>query len=185
MPPRRKTPISPRRVFKKVAACRFFLEQMQQHEDEENEFTYCLSAFLAALQSVAWLTPMADPKLRSEIDQLVENHPDLKYLLNARHAELHRDGVSITMSFGSSLGTQPRGFRFPSSRFHSRFEGRLARSRFHPLWAQSIYQPRYCHTWRFRDYPMENILQICRDCLDILEALVARTFPRAALLAGL
>ncbi len=188
MPSRRKTPIAPERVLKKVAECNFFLEQMQQHEHEQDEFAYCLSAFLTALQSVAWVTPMADLKrgkqLRSEIEQLAKTHPDLKYLLNARGAEVHREGVALTMSFGSSLSPQQRGFRFPSSRFQGRYEGRFAHARFQPPWSQSIYRPIYRHTWQFQDYPLRNIVAICRDCLNILNAVVTRTFPGAALLAS-
>lgn len=91
---RRKTPIAPKRVLKKVGECHFFLELMQQHEHEEKEFTYCLSAFLTALQSVASLTPMADPQrqrqLKSVIERLIKTHPNLEYLLNARDVEAAR-----------------------------------------------------------------------------------------------
>lgn len=184
MPSRKKTSTKPERVLKKVAECKFFLDQMEQRENEEDEFAFCLSAFLSALQSVAWLLPMADSKrreqLRRQIEQLENTHPDLKYLLNARDAEVHREGVAITLSFGSSLSLRQREFRFPSSRFHGRFEGRFARPRFQSPRAQPIYQRSYRHSWRFQDYPLGNIVEICRDCLDTLVTLVPGAFPAAA-----
>jgi hypothetical protein len=181
---RKHLQISPERVRKKIAECNFFLAQMHERQHDESEFSFCLSAFLAALSSVAWLAPMAAPdlkrrkQLRREIEHLAKTHADLRYLLSARHAEVHRDGVAITISFGTTLPAKHAGFRFPNSRFRGRLEGRFAHSRFQRPWAQAVYRPMHLHTWRFVEYPLRNIVEICRDCLNALNLVLIQAFPR-------
>jgi len=123
MPARKKLVVSRDRLLSKVAECRYFLQHMEQHQGNPNEFGFGLSAFLCAFKSVASLTPQIypDPKrqkqFRNGINQLRDGHPDLNYLLNARDAEVHREGVKIVLVLNSFLKPRQKGFTFPSSRF--------------------------------------------------------------------
>jgi hypothetical protein len=184
MPVRRRMHLSPERVFRKIDECNFFLEQMQERQQNENQFSFCLSAFLTALASVAWFIPMAesDPgrrrRLKGQIARLEQTHPDLTYLLNARDAEVHREGVAIRVRFGMKFPTTATGFRFPRSRLTSRrFEGRFAVSRFErPRSPLSVSLHR--DTWRFEDRPIGDIVNICAACLNLLSATVRQAFAQ-------
>jgi len=177
MAKRKRKLITPQRVLNKVEECRFFLRCMEQHEQEPEEFGYYVSAFLSALKTVEYLTPIAarqhQARVRKEIHQLKGARPDLNYLLNARDAEVHQEGVALVMTFNSPTQLQEPGFVFRSARFRGRFEGRF-RSGFRLPKLKTIYEPVYRDRWWFRDF-LAPVVGVCRNCLDALEGLVNRT----------
>jgi hypothetical protein len=179
--PHRHVPVDPGRVLKKFRECGFFLQMMEQREQNEDEFGFCLSAFLTALKSLSDLIPMADREhkvqLRESIEIIKDDNPDLKYLLGARDAEVHRDGVTLQLSLSTSVRTIRDDSRFARSRLQPRPIGRFHHVRLQSRYGQPHYETVYRHSWRFKDYPVHNITDMSRGCLDSFNPLIEQLFP--------
>jgi hypothetical protein len=96
MADRHKLAISLQRIGGKLLECEFFLERVEDATRTE-DFGYYLSAFLAALSTftdLALITRYAKGAKQAR-KKLLEQPSDLGFLLNARHVEVHQEGVRI------------------------------------------------------------------------------------------
>jgi len=174
--------IAPSRLLKKIGEAQFFLEKMRGSNESPQELGFYLSAFLSALKSIEYLAPLTSrdrqAEIRKGISQLRDNHAALNYLLEARDAEVHREGVGLVLESLTTLKVSKPTFIFPSARFKGRYEGRFQGRFEQPNLGQSqastVYRPVYRDVWYFENYRRE-VVETCRDSFHALKTRVTKS----------
>lgn len=158
------------RALEKVEEGRFFLTLMKINRKTPQQFGYCLSAFLSAFKSAfeRLKTTVGDEHIRRRAANAVRNlrqsRPDVDFLMEARNAEVHREGVKIELEWQTPSVTPERWwsrFNPPWARSESRFNPRWGRAEGHPV-----------AVWKFSDRRTADVITLCKNSLNALEDLI-------------
>lgn len=153
---------NPQRVLDKIEECRFFWVKMCDSADAENpqELLYFLSAFMAAFRTTVYrlygvTKHLLDESTKEDLQRRVEQHPEVSFLVNSTHCEIHGDGPTIFRQF--IVRPEPG---FPSRLGEAkRYGGTYYR-------AGVIITER--NGWQFVGHRKE-ILQLCREGREAIE----------------
>jgi len=153
----------PERVFEKIEESRFFLARMADYEKRDQEFGYCLSAFLSGFKSIVCrLERSVGRTILPTVRQRLHSDPDIDFLCRARDIEVHSNGLIVFPIYNIERG-EPR---IPE-RWQSLWEPPMRR--FNPIHPRSrIVQL----GWQFSDHPARNVIELCYDTLNSIEQIV-------------
>jgi hypothetical protein len=169
---------NPQRVLDKARECRYFLDEVAEHENAGSidKFMYSLSAFLKSFRSIAYRLYGVTENQSSHdemkaLESQLNAHWRVGFLIDQANLEVHGDGAVIWRRFNVSVSDDIQE-RWPS-RWSSRFRGgdrwpsRLI-SRFRPpVRTQAIVEA----DWQFAG-KSSSLLDLCGNGLEDIESLV-------------
>jgi hypothetical protein len=180
---RRYTATNPDRVTEKVRECRFFALQMAEYEKAKDieKFIYCLSAFLCAFRTIVGrligvVETVSGKESKKKLWSRLQSERDIWFLKDVTDLEVHGDGPTVWPKYTVHVLSSVRESHYrgrPRQRFASRFEGR-----FHPR-VESQHVDVQIENWQFEGHP-KNLIELCRDSLGELEAIVRKELPGTA-----
>lgn len=149
------------RALEKVDEARFFLARMEDHGGNWPEFGYYLSAFLSAFRSIHYRLCCLGAGDR--VKCLSDSDKEVNFLIQARDAEVHKEGVGIVLTVASA--------------------GPWAHSPWGPSpWRASPWRAspwddddpeNVRKLWKFKE-GYKDVVNLGRHCLQVTEALVQR-----------
>jgi|SRR6266481_2423221 len=169
---------NPKQVFEKARECRYYLNQMVEHEraGDADKFVFSVSAYLESFRCV-WdrLYGVTEHRLGSAsakaLSARLKSNPQISFLRELANAELHGDGAVIWPRYVARVTYEPQG-SWPS-RWSSRWDqADRWRSRFESRSQQRTSRTEFVRDyWQFEGNYM-NLLELCRNGLDEIDILV-------------
>jgi len=175
------TATNPQRILDKARECRYFLNEMSEHEKagDTDKFMFSLSAFLKSFRSIAYrlygvTENQSDRDQMKALEKRLNDHPHIGFLIDRANLEVHGDGAVIWKRFNISVSDDMQQ-KWPP-RLRSRFGDATRwmprfRSRFEPATVRT--QTVAGSDWQFAGNA-EGLLELCRNGLDEIEELVKK-----------